>query len=84
MTYPNITHHGGATGVTGSCHRLQLAADRALLVDCGLFQGKDAEPSTTPVGAGLLANGPQARVRWVRHPTPIRVQARSHRGATGH
>ncbi|MFO8004803.1 MBL fold metallo-hydrolase, partial [Thioalkalivibrio sp.] len=43
MTYPNLTHHGGATGVTGSCHRLQLAADRALLVDCGLFQGQDAE-----------------------------------------
>ena len=53
MTYPNITHHGGATGVTGSCHRLQLAADRALLVDCGLFQGQDAEPVTSPVGAGL-------------------------------
>ena len=51
MTHPNLTHHGGATGVTGSCHRLQLAADHALLVDCGLFQGKDAEPSTTPVGA---------------------------------
>ena len=43
MTYPTLTHHGGATGVTGSCHRLQLAADRALLVDCGLFQGQDAE-----------------------------------------
>ena len=43
MPYPNLTHHGGATGVTGSCHRLQLAADRALLVDCGLFQGQDAE-----------------------------------------
>lgn len=43
MTYPNITHHGGAQGVTGSCHRLQLAADRALLIDCGVFQGQDAE-----------------------------------------
>ncbi|WP_319941418.1 MBL fold metallo-hydrolase [Halomonas jincaotanensis] len=41
--YPTITHHGGAEGVTGSCHRLQLAADRALLVDCGLFQGEDAQ-----------------------------------------
>lgn len=43
MTYPNLSHHGGAQGVTGSCHRLQLAADRALLIDCGLFQGQDAE-----------------------------------------
>ncbi|MBB3189422.1 MBL fold metallo-hydrolase RNA specificity domain-containing protein [Halomonas cerina] len=40
--YPHITHHGAATGVTGSCHRLQIAEDRALLVDCGLFQGQDA------------------------------------------
>ncbi|NDY96297.1 MBL fold metallo-hydrolase RNA specificity domain-containing protein [Wenzhouxiangella limi] len=39
---PSISHHGGATGVTGSCHRLQIAPDRALLVDCGLFQGEDA------------------------------------------
>ncbi|MGQ4880004.1 MBL fold metallo-hydrolase RNA specificity domain-containing protein [Billgrantia sp. LNSP4103-1] len=38
-----ILHHGAATGVTGSCHRLQIAPDRALLVDCGLFQGQDAE-----------------------------------------
>ena len=42
-TYPKILHHGGADGVTGSCHRLQFAPDRALLVDCGLFQGQDAE-----------------------------------------
>ena len=41
--YPQIRHHGAAEGVTGSCHRLQLAADRALLVDCGLFQGQDAD-----------------------------------------
>ncbi|UYG01964.1 MBL fold metallo-hydrolase [Halomonas sp. LR3S48] len=41
--YPQILHHGGAAGVTGSCHRLQVAADRALLIDCGLFQGQDAD-----------------------------------------
>ncbi|RDB42146.1 MBL fold metallo-hydrolase [Halomonas sp. DQ26W] len=41
--YPQILHHGGAAGVTGSCHRLQLATDRALLIDCGLFQGQDAD-----------------------------------------
>ncbi|QEA40081.1 MBL fold metallo-hydrolase [Pistricoccus aurantiacus] len=40
--YPRILHHGGADGVTGSCHRLQFAEDRGLLVDCGLFQGEDA------------------------------------------
>lgn len=37
-----IIHHGGATGVTGSCHRLQIGVGRALLVDCGLFQGQDS------------------------------------------
>lgn len=40
--YPEILHHGAAGGVTGSCHRLQIAEDRALLVDCGLFQGQEA------------------------------------------
>ena len=39
-----ITHHGGATGVTGSCHRLQLNAQQALLIDCGLFQGAETAP----------------------------------------
>lgn len=38
-----VFHHGGASGVTGSCHRLQIDTDRALLVDCGLFQGQDAD-----------------------------------------
>ncbi|TDA95492.1 MBL fold metallo-hydrolase RNA specificity domain-containing protein [Halomonas marinisediminis] len=42
-TFPFISHHGGASGVTGSCHRLQIGDDRALLVDCGLFQGQDAD-----------------------------------------
>lgn len=37
-----ILHHGAAGGVTGSCHRLQLDDEYALLVDCGLFQGDDA------------------------------------------
>ncbi|WP_280550638.1 MBL fold metallo-hydrolase [Halomonas sp. 11-S5] len=40
---PQIRHHGAAEGVTGSCHRLQVSEDRALLVDCGLFQGQDAD-----------------------------------------
>lgn len=37
-----IIHHGGATGVTGSCHQLLLNRQESLLVDCGLFQGEDA------------------------------------------
>lgn len=38
----NILHHGGATGVTGSCHQLLLNSENSLLIDCGLFQGEDA------------------------------------------
>lgn len=38
----DIIHHGGATGVTGSCHELVLNQHESLLVDCGLFQGEDA------------------------------------------
>ena len=37
----NIIHHGGATGVTGSCHQLILNSEHSLLIDCGLFQGED-------------------------------------------
>ena len=38
-----LSHHGGHDGVTGSCHRLTLENGKALLVDCGLFQGDDAK-----------------------------------------
>ncbi|EKO3676966.1 MBL fold metallo-hydrolase [Vibrio metschnikovii] len=36
-----ILHHGGKNTVTGSCHELR-ADGMAVLVDCGMFQGKDA------------------------------------------
>lgn len=41
MPYPHIIHHGAVSGVTGSCHQLQMDADASLLIDCGLFQGAD-------------------------------------------
>ena len=43
--FPHIIHHGAVDGVTGSCHRLQLSAKKACLVDCGLFQGEEGLPS---------------------------------------
>ena len=52
MQFPSISHHGGASGVTGSCHRLHLDSTTSLLVDCGLGQGADAPP-----GAGSLPPG---------------------------
>lgn len=45
MTYPTIIHHGAHVGVTGSCHQLCLSAKYSLLVDCGLFQGREAKGS---------------------------------------
>jgi metallo-beta-lactamase family protein len=38
-----LIHHGAHQGVTGSCHQLFVDAQRSLLVDCGTFQGRDAE-----------------------------------------
>ncbi|PSV22733.1 MBL fold hydrolase [Photobacterium leiognathi subsp. mandapamensis] len=37
----DIIHHGAKTGVTGSCHELVIGSS-SLLIDCGLFQGKEA------------------------------------------
>ncbi len=42
LKYPQFVHHGAADGVTGSCHRYVASADVHLLVDCGLFQGREA------------------------------------------
>ncbi|USD65129.1 MBL fold metallo-hydrolase [Vibrio sp. SCSIO 43136] len=39
-----VIHHGGKEGVTGSCHELQLGG-RSLLLDCGIFQGAEADKS---------------------------------------
>ena len=45
-TTPTLIHHGGAEGVTGSCHQLYADPDHSLLIDCGLFQGEDAGADT--------------------------------------
>ncbi|WP_374978669.1 MBL fold metallo-hydrolase [Vibrio diabolicus] len=36
----NVIHHGRKHTVTGSCHELKLPHG-SILIDCGLFQGKD-------------------------------------------
>lgn len=35
-----IAHHGATSGVTGSCHELNIG-EAGILIDCGLFQGQD-------------------------------------------
>lgn len=54
MRYPSIVHHGAITGVTGSCHQLQMDDEHAPLIDCGLFQGAETS-SAGRAGAGNLA-----------------------------
>jgi metallo-beta-lactamase family protein len=44
--YPHLVHHGAAHGVTGSCHQLDLNAHLSLLIDCGLYQGREAGEDT--------------------------------------
>lgn len=36
-----LIHHGARHNVTGSCHELRLHGGSGLLVDCGIFQGKE-------------------------------------------
>lgn len=40
--YVNIRFMGAVKGVTGSCHLIEFK-DKKLLLDCGLFQGRDEE-----------------------------------------
>nr|MBF0222726.1 MBL fold metallo-hydrolase [Desulfobulbaceae bacterium] len=44
MNYPEIVHIGGEQTVTGSCH-LVRACGITIMVDCGLYQGGDADHS---------------------------------------
>ncbi|MDH5934979.1 MBL fold metallo-hydrolase [Vibrio splendidus] len=39
-----VIHHGGKHTVTGSCHELRDSG-QAVLIDCGLFQGKESQGS---------------------------------------
>lgn len=50
MLYPEIIHHGAVEGVTGSCHQLNMDPTQSLLIDCGLFQGEDANEQANAGG----------------------------------
>jgi len=61
-----ILHHGATRGVTGSCHQLQAACGRSVLVDCGLFQGaetsSDGQAAAGRLEVGFALQGVQALV----------------------
>jgi len=48
--FPYVVHHGAVQGVTGSAHEWVVSASASLLIDCGLFQGRD----TGPAGASAI------------------------------
>jgi len=52
----DIIHHGAINGVTGSCHELRASEQEAILIDCGLFQGLEAEFETTNNSHGQDGN----------------------------
>lgn len=54
-SYPHLIHHGGADGVTGSCHQFFSDRDHSLMIDCGLFQGNDARQLLDKHGTLLRA-----------------------------
>lgn len=43
--FPYIIHHGAVRGVTGSAHEWVASPDSSVLIDCGLFQGRDEGPA---------------------------------------
>lgn len=51
--FPYVLHHGAVSGVTGSAHEWVLSEQASVLIDCGLFQGRDQGPGGA--GAGNLA-----------------------------
>lgn len=42
--FPYVVHHGAVQGVTGSAHEWVVSESASVLIDCGLFQGRDVGP----------------------------------------
>ena len=43
--FPFVVHRGAVQGVTGSAHEWVVSESASVLIDCGLFQGRDAGPA---------------------------------------
>jgi metallo-beta-lactamase family protein len=62
MPNVNIEHHGAKTGVTGSCHQLHIDPENSLLIDCGLFQGQEADNTRNTQEIDFSTEGIQALI----------------------
>lgn len=62
MPFMTIEHHGAKDGVTGSCHQLKIDESASILVDCGLFQGAEAEPEVHAQHLGFSVEGVRALI----------------------
>lgn len=49
--FPFVRHHGAVSGVTGSAHEWVVSDKASVLIDCGLFQGRDTGPGGASAGA---------------------------------
>ena len=49
--FPVVRHHGAVSGVTGSAHEWVMSDKASVLIDCGLFQGRDTGPGGASAGA---------------------------------
>ncbi|WP_295420393.1 MBL fold metallo-hydrolase RNA specificity domain-containing protein [Sulfurovum sp.] len=43
-----VTSYGAAEVVTGSCHLLHIEGGPQILIDCGMFQGREEDRNNTP------------------------------------
>lgn len=48
--FPFVRHHGAVSGVTGSAHEWVVSDSASVLIDCGLFQGRDTGPGGASAG----------------------------------
>lgn len=62
MPFMAIEHHGAKDGVTGSCHQLKIDEKNSILVDCGLFQGAEADPEVHAQHLGFTVEGIHALI----------------------
>ena len=64
---PEIIHHGGKEGVTGSCHELRISPDAGILIDCGMFQGDEERGTRDEEEPGRVPH-PASRVPFIDFP----------------